>query len=390
MRVGVATRRRPVRLFNRTASGDGDPAIGAPDQQPPGQAHRPLTAPAGDQRVQRRRRAGGSGPGGGAGGEGQRRQTRVRTRRGRAASSRRPSSGAGAERRPPRPGEACVEPVGVLAEQVGGAGQGRGDPGAELGLQLGQQRAAPGPGRRPGPRCAGPPTASSPSAAQAASVVCPRRRRAAAGGTGRGGAAYRRASGRRSPGPGPAAPVSAWSSRVCPSSTMRGAVPRRRPARAPRSGPSRAAASGPSRLPAHARPATTSTGSQAQVAARLRPRARGDLGRTRPAARGRRRPRRPAGRPRGASKAVGGRQGQGVGAPAAGDQRRSRLVRAVAASASDRRTASPAAADGRVRPGHRAHVRRRRGSAVDPGDPGRRVLDLGRQRQGLSGRSRPR
>ena len=57
----------------------------------------------------------------------------------------------------------------------------------------------------------------------------PRQRPAAAARTGRAGAASRTATGPRSRGRGPAAPVSAWSSRVCPSSTA--AAPSRRPRR---------------------------------------------------------------------------------------------------------------------------------------------------------------
>ena len=116
-----------------------------------------------------------------------------------------------------------VQRGGVLGDQPGGPGQVRHHPGTERGDQRGQQVGPdPGPGVRRGRCCAGPPTGS----ARAPRTPCGSRSRSTSS-SGRSSvtpASSRRAGIPASPrGPPPRASasstVSAWSSRVCPSST---------------------------------------------------------------------------------------------------------------------------------------------------------------------------
>ena len=204
----------------RAAAADGDPTAGpARRAGPPGSVHRALPVPAGEQRVARvgvpacrparpaprPRRA-------------RRRQTRVRTARGSAGERRRPATAAAPSAAHRGVGE-VVEVVGVVAQQVGRAGQRRGDPGPEVALEVGAGPGGPGPARRPGPRSAGRPTRSSPSAARR-----PRRLRPGHPEQGPAVAAAARPASRtsdRAPEPRarPSSTCSAWSSRVCPSRT---------------------------------------------------------------------------------------------------------------------------------------------------------------------------
>ena len=135
----------------------GSPASGA------GQADRPLAVPVVTSASQRLGMPRLSCPAGAPAATASRRQTRVRTARGSASSAstqpvdapdpavdRAPASRALVGQR--------VEGVGVLAQQVGGAGQRGATPGPEVALEVARARGGRGPGRRPGPRCAGRPT----------------------------------------------------------------------------------------------------------------------------------------------------------------------------------------------------------------------------------------
>ena len=294
---------------------------------------------------------------------------RADRRRARSRGARRtgpPSRSAGVR----RVGE-LVEGVQVLAEQVGGAGQGRGDTRAEL--------APPAPAAR----------RADPRAGEARVVVVrvlppevDALRAAGRLGLGAGQVEQRAAEHARTPRRMPASDrppeprvspsstVSAWSSRVCPSSTARRRAARRA-ARGRRTGPRRAAASGPCpRASTVTRIVDGLVGAQrghlrdhagaCSADAVLQPVVDGHADhRPRPLAR---------------LEDGGGEQGQRVGA--ARSTRRGR--RRSPASTVGQRPAYGEAGPPR-RPG--ASGQRAAGSAVHAADPGRRVGDLvlGRQ-----------
>ena len=146
-----------------------------------------------------------------------RRSTRVRTAVGQAGQDVDVEPVAGRRRRGVRRRGPAVERVGVGPQQGGGAGQRGGDARAEVALQAGQDVAAhPGPGERrvgvvrvvPGGVAGG-----------GGPDDVARRGRAAGAGSGRGPAAIPASERAPEPRASPSSTVSAWSSRVWPSST---------------------------------------------------------------------------------------------------------------------------------------------------------------------------
>ena len=301
-----------------------------------------------------------------------------------ATSSARPSRvvpSRHASRRPCRPG---VEGVGVGAQETGRAREGLGDARAEgCSPARAAPRCGPGRGRRPGRRCAGRPRRARPSARGLRTVAGPGR--AAGGGSGHGPAAMPASERARSRGPGPAG-----RSRPGRRGCGRAARPRRRAARRPRRGrrSGRRGRPPPGRRRSPTSTGTTSTGSQAQLPQRRRPRSRPRS--AEPAWRPWSTVTAPARRPaRGASKASAAARARESAPPLQADQHEGTRVqvgerRAYGPAYGRDRRRRPHAPDA-TRPGYasRRSVRPGARAGCDPLDPGGRVGELGLGREVL-------